>query len=307
MSHAVFIQNPQSSYKDRPGERYHFPRQYLGMVRETVGDWVVFYEGRQGAFGYVGVQKVLDVIPDSSLPNHFYAVMEPGSLWEFETIVPRQDNFGAAFERALRGPDGRPKSGGANTAAVRRLSAQEFAAIVNFGLRPVTDANALSSTVDAMDPEVSGFAEAQGLFEPPEPDVIREEILTSRKRRDASFARMVKRAYGGRCAVSGLSLRNGGGRAEVQAAHIKPVKNGGPDSIGNGLALSGTLHWMFDRGLISIAEDHRILISLNKVPSDVAERLITPGQRLILPEDPRHSPNPHLLKYHREEIFGGLT
>lgn len=307
MSHAVFIQNPQSRYKDRPGERYHFPRQYLGMVRETVGDWIVFYEGRLGAFGYVGVQKVLKVIPDPSLPEHFYAVMDPGSLWDFETTVPRQDNSGVAFEHALRGPDGRPTSGGANTAAVRRLSAQEFAAIVNFGLRPVTDANALPRTVDAMDPAAPGFGEAQGLFEPPAPDVVREEMLTSRKRRDASFARMVKRAYGGRCAVSGLSLRNGGGRAEVQAAHIKPVQHGGPDSIGNGLALSGTLHWMFDRGLISVAEDHRILISHNKVPSDVAERLITPGQCLILPENPRHCPHPHFLKYHREEIFGRPT
>lgn len=57
MAHAVFIQNPKSIYNDRPGIAYHFPRRYLGMVKETVGDWVIFYEGRKGAFGYTAVQK----------------------------------------------------------------------------------------------------------------------------------------------------------------------------------------------------------------------------------------------------------
>ena len=74
--------------------------------------------------------------------------------------------------------------------------------------------------------------------------------------------------------------------------------------MNNGIALSGTLHWMFDRGLISVAPDMRILVSHNKVPQDVAERLIAPEQRLLLPENPRHHPHPEYLRYHREEIFG---
>jgi len=55
--------------------------------------------------------------------------------------------------------------------------------------------------------------------------------------------------------MSGLMLRNGGGRPEVQTAHIRPVESRGSDSVRKGLALSGTLHWMFDRGLISVADD----------------------------------------------------
>jgi hypothetical protein len=57
----------------------------------------------------------------------------------------------------------------------------------------------------------------------------------------------VLHAYGARCAVTGWKLINGGGRAEAQAAHIRPVERGGPDSVQNGIALSGTAHWMFDR------------------------------------------------------------
>jgi putative restriction endonuclease len=107
--------------------------------------------------------------------------------------------------------------------------------------------------------------------------------------------------------MSGLSLRNGGGRPEVQAAHIRPVEARGSDSVRNGLALSGTLHWMFDRGLLSVAEDHTILVSRNKVPSEVVDRLIAPQGRLILPRDSRDWPHPENLRWHRENIFGQVA
>lgn len=56
-----------------------------------------------------------------------------------------------------------------------------------------------------------GFSEAQLPFEHAVLQEFRQEFLTSRKRRDQSFARQVKAAYQGRCAISGLDLRNGGG------------------------------------------------------------------------------------------------
>ena len=73
----------------------------------------------------------------------------------------------------------------------------------------------------------------------------------------------------------------------------------------NGFALSGTLHWMFDRGLISIADDREtILVSRNKVPGDVIDRLIRPSGRLLKPEYPHHLPHPENLRWHRENVFG---
>lgn len=303
MAKAVFIQNPVSIYKDRPGEAYHFPKRYLGVVRQTVGDWVILYESRGGggAFGYVGVQKVRDVVPDPAMEGHYFALLDPASEWSFEQVVERTRPDGTAFETVLRGADGRPMSGGANVSAVRRLSEADFAAIVAAGLRELEGPDALPRQEPA-----PGFAEAQAAFGEAPLAGVRPEVLMSRKYRDASFARQVKAAYGGRCAISGLMLRNGGGRAEVEAAHIRPVADGGPDTVRNGLALSGTLHWMFDRGLIGVAEDHAILVSHNKVPGDVATRLIAPERRLRLPDDPRHHPHPEYLRYHREEIFGRM-
>jgi putative restriction endonuclease len=129
------------------------------------------------------------------------------------------------------------------------------------------------------------------------------EMTLTRPFRDEAFRRHVCAAYGNRCALSGLKLINGGGRPEVQAAHIRPVASDGPDSIRNGIALSGTLHWMFDRGLVAVDDDGRILRASN-LPEDVC-RLIVPHGHLIVPEDGTMKPHPAFLRFHRENVFKG--
>lgn len=91
----------------------------------------------------------------------------------------------------------------------------------------------------------------------------------------------------------------------MEAAHIRPVEQQGSDSVRNGLALSGTLHWMFDRGLISVADDcETILVSRNKVPGDVIDRLLAGDGKLLKPADPHDAPHPENLRWHRENVFG---
>jgi len=232
--------------------------------------------------------------------------LERPTRWEFERKVDRARQDGVAYERSLRGPDGRPSSGGANVSAVRSISDDEFWAIVRDGLSALHSPDSLARNPERDGVDDFTFAEAQVPFGEGGRAALRPEVLTMRKYRDPSFQRLVKNAYGSRCAISGIELRNGGGRPEVQAAHIMPVEDGGPDTIDNGLALSGTVHWMFDRGLITVAEDHRILVSHNKVPKDVADRLIAPDQKLYLPNNKRFHPHPEYLRFHREEVFGGV-
>jgi putative restriction endonuclease len=109
---------------------------------------------------------------------------------------------------------------------------------------------------------VAGFDEEATAFERP---IV--EMIVARPFREAAFAKSVKIAYSNTCAMTGLKIINGGGRAEVQAAHIKPVASGGSDSVRNGLALSGTIHWMFDRGLVSVDDDYSILVATDRLPS----------------------------------------
>lgn len=138
------------------------------------------------------------------------------------------------------------------------------------------------------------------IFEQPRDRVLR---LTSRAVRDRVFRRIVLRACNERCAMTGLKLINGGGRAKVNAAHIRPVEANGPDTIHNGLALSGTAHWMFDRGLISLSDDLEIQIS--RQPNDLngVRAFIHPSGFAVPPVAMKDRPHPQFLAWHRENCF----
>ena len=131
----------------------------------------------------------------------------------------------------------------------------------------------------------------------------RTTTLVSRIERDRVFRRVVLRAYDERCAITGLKLINGGGRAEAEAAHIRPVEANGPDSVQNGIALSGTVHWMFDRGLISLSDDLDIMISRQANDSDSITGLINKSRRATLPIRAADRPHPHFLAWHRDNVF----
>ena len=145
----------------------------------------------------------------------------------------------------------------------------------------------------------AGFSDAeQAIFERP---IV--ERLIARPFREAAFVGAVKDAYENTCAMTGLKIINGGGRAEVQAAHIMPVADNGPDSVRNGLALSGTIHWMFDRHLISIDDDFSLLVAREKVP-DTIDRMLNVDRRLRLPNRAEFRPYPQFLKHHRNRFKG---
>lgn len=297
MTKAVLIASSHSKYLDRPGEVYHFPNSYLSRVEQTVGDWVIFFEGRRGGSrGYYAVQKVLRIESDVSDSSHSYALLDRGSELSFEQNVPRVTPAGVPFETGL------PLSRGSNTSAVRLISDADFAKIIGEGLRETESSDVLTRE-GALDPK--GFADSQTLFAFPGAGEARVQVISSRSFRDKSFARQVKRAYEARCAMSGLALRNGGGRPEVEAAHIMPVEENGPDSVWNGLALSGTLHWMFDRGLLAVDRDGSILTARGSIAAEVADRLLMPDRKLIVPIDPNLRPHPGYLDWHREKRFKG--
>ncbi|MAY86698.1 MAG: HNH endonuclease [Pseudooceanicola sp.] len=296
MAKLVLLHKADSIYDDEPDVVYDFPRNYLRAMNEALGDWVVYYEPvKAGPRGYFAVAKIQQIIPKPKVEGRFLALIEPGSFLSFDSEVPRLEN-GRPLESSLAEPDGSPKRGGATQLAVRRLPELDFVKIVNKGLPE-----------DLEEVEARRYAGIQKHVDegaaPFERPIL--ERLTRRPYRDVAFRRKVREAYGYRCAMSGLQLRNGGGRPEVQAAHIWPVDAKGSDSVRNGLALSGTLHWMFDRGLITVADDcETIQVSHNKVPKDVVDRLLPRDLKLIKPADPNHWPSPKNLQWHRENRFG---
>jgi putative restriction endonuclease len=121
--------------------------------------------------------------------------------------------------------------------------------------------------------------------------------------RDASFRGLVCDAYDGRCAVSKLRILDAGNNVEVQGAHIWAVSDGGPDVVQNGIALSATVHWLFDRHLITIGDDYRLIVAQTKVPSEFQAVYAQHGTMLHLPTKTADRPHPSFLEKHRAAFF----
>ncbi len=293
MAHAVLTTSVGSIYDDLPEFRYHFPRTYLNQVQAAVGDWIVYYEPRRshggGRQAYFAMARVLRIEADPNLQDHSYAYLD-GYL-EFDHPVGFQGH-GSYWESALQKADGSTNKG-AFGRAVRPLPIAEFEAIVRAGYHRRLESWEVNDTVLKQ-----GVAEHVIAYDA-RPMV--EQCIT-RPFRDEAFRRNVREAYQNTCSFSGLRLINGGGRPEVQAAHIRPVASQGPDSVRNGLALTGTLHWLFDRGLLAVNEDMGILVSPQGLPDDLG-RLLRPERRILLPEATDQRPHPVFLAWHRENVF----
>lgn len=295
---AVFDTKPGSAYAD-DATRYQFPRRYLNIVREAVGDWVVLRRPRAdgGNLAYFAVARVASLEPDPATPALTFARL--ADYLPFDGPVAWQVG-GRYAEQALREMPVSQVGVYLRGRSVRPLSDADFAAIVADGLSETLKPD------NAVRLGLVGVEEAAQPFQydlpPPGADQVRqvEQLLLNRKIRNASFRRQVCEAYEDTCAVTGLRIINGGGRSEVQAAHIWPVGEGGPDVVQNGLALSGTVHWLFDRHLISLTDDYRLLVSHNKVPAELRVLFEKQMDRIHLPRDERLWPHRAYIERHRE-------
>ena len=298
MGYGVFIHRSDSIYDDSPAERYQFPGQYRGRVEACVGDWIIYYEPRKvtETRGYFAIARVQKVVPDPSASGMFLALIEPGSYLDFANPVPFNGPAGPV-ERGVLNDQGRIS--GRAQSAVRPISHEDFYRICELGL--VENAPPLPRRDD--DVRLPGFDENQQAPFTFEQQRDRVSFAVSRIMRDRIFRRIVLRAYDERCAITGLKLINGMGRAEVAAAHIRPVEANGPDIISNGLALSGTAHWMFDRGLISLTDNLEILISRQANDPDSVRAMINKTGHALAPPRTSDRPHPHFLKWHREHCF----
>jgi putative restriction endonuclease len=297
MGLGVFIHRSDSIYDDNPAEQYQFPSQYLSRVEACVGDWIIYYEPSKivDTRGYFAIAKVQQVIPDPGISGMYLALMEPGSYLDFANPVPFNGATGPV-ERGVLNEQGRIS--GRAQSAVRPISPEDFNRIIEIGFAET------APLLPRFDNDIRSF----GLNEEQAPFTFeqqrdRTKLTVSRILRDRVFRRIVLRAYDERCAITGLKLINGMGRAEVAAAHIRPVEAGGPDIISNGIALSGTAHWMFDRGLISLADDLEILVSRQTNDPEGVRSIVNKTGRALSPRRISDRPHPHFLKWHRENCF----
>jgi len=297
-SKGVFVVGSHSIYEDEPERFYRFPPRWMSNASKVVGSWIIYQEPRRaGQRGYYAVAKVEKIVPDPANEGMYLALIEPGTYLEFGRDVPFQMD-GQAVERGLLDPSGRV-NGGRAIQSIRTISDTDFNRIVGLGL--VEEDELLPREDDGL-AIPSMVQEEQATWEEP---IDRATMLVSRKVRNRQFRKRVLDVYDRRCALTGMQLINGGGRAEAQAAHIMSVEVGGPDVVTNGIALSGTVHWMFDRGLVSLSDAGDILLSSKINDIEGVRKMIYADGLARLPASPSIRPHPRYLDWHRTERFFG--
>jgi putative restriction endonuclease len=294
---AVLDTRPGSGYLDSDA-RYHFPGRYLRPALDALGQWVVLYEPRRegGRAAYVAVARLAGVTPDPDRPGHHFARL--AERLPFDAPVPIRGPAGY-LEAPLRAVDD-PKAVGRalQGRSIRPLSDEDFAGIVSAGLaETLAPSNRRRLDLENVDDPI-----VAALLDGPTIAPRLERALASRIVRDAAFRHAVLDAYEDTCAATGIRIINGGGRAEAQAAHIVPVGEGGPDVVQNGIALSATMHWLFDRHLISLGEDWRLLVSHNRVPAELRGLMAGHANALRLPRDRALWPDSRFVAHHRERF-----
>jgi putative restriction endonuclease len=122
-------------------------------------------------------------------------------------------------------------------------------------------------------------------------------------KRDAKFSVRVLPAYDFTCALTRYQMIAVDGSSPLDAAHIQQFKRDGLNDTTNGLALSKTAHWLFDRGFWSITDGYTVLVKTNAF-QEAGElgQLLKPhaGKEILLPRSRHQWPEPRFLAWHRQ-------
>jgi len=109
-------------------------------------------------------------------------------------------------------------------------------------------------------------------------------------------------AYSRACAVTGEHSL-----PVLEAAHIKPYASGGEHAVANGLSLRSDLHRLFDRGYVTVDDEHRFVVGrrLKEEFENGRSYYGLQGHAIRLPDEPGLRPSPGALGWHRDQAFLG--
>lgn len=299
-----------SSYADSP-DSYEFPPKYLHHFDPlATGESMVaiIYEPRgdrgDGRLAYVGWTLLRDPPTPSGRRNRqgqtLYRVRYADRYREFDRIVPREA-IGTPVETWLRALErGRPRNVATVGRAVRPLLAEDLRLIMTLGFPNGVERPDIEW---AADHQVAESITAEE----------RARRLVTAISREARFRDEVLDAYEHRCSLSGLAVSPSPSHAYglLDAAHIRPVGSMGADHITNGLALTPTLHRLFDKGLFTLAyrgsslevrTSPRLSTEMIRGNEGFELRLVG-GIAAALPHDTSSRPSKEALEYHHDEVF----
>lgn len=116
-----------------------------------------------------------------------------------------------------------------------------------------------------------------------------------------AFRLSVTDAYAKRCAITGEKTL-----PVLEAAHIKPYADAGPNTVTNGLLLRSDMHKLFDNGYITVTPEYKIEVSqrIREEFDNGREYYQYHGKELlILPQAVGSRPQANYLHHHNTTIF----
>ena len=130
--------------------------------------------------------------------------------------------------------------------------------------------------------------------------VQRQPVQVLQRLGQGAFRILITDAYERRCAITQEKAL-----PVLEAAHIRPVADGGSHRLSNGLLLRSDVHTLFDRGYISVTSDHRVRVSRRlKADFDNGEHYYQlEGSPLWVPRSSEAQPRSDLLEWHADTVF----
>jgi putative restriction endonuclease len=91
----------------------------------------------------------------------------------------------------------------------------------------------------------------------------------------------------------------------LQAAHIKPLPQGGEHRLDNGMLLRSHVHILYDRGYLGVDTKHRLLVSprLREEFGNVEQFYSRTGQPIAVPDHRMDRPTRQFLEWHLDTVF----
>lgn len=128
-------------------------------------------------------------------------------------------------------------------------------------------------------------------------DAFQEEIYV----RNNVFKKEVPKIYDNTCCISGMRVDSIDNISMIDACHIIPFSESYNDTITNGIALCPNLHRAFDRGMISISDNYKVILKNNFIEPNRSSYNLKQfdGIKILLPENPMYFPSKDSLSHHR--------
>ncbi len=127
------------------------------------------------------------------------------------------------------------------------------------------------------------------------------EYLRRARLGQGAFRISVVDAYSRRCAITGERTL-----PVLEASHIKPHGESGPNLVRNGLLLRSDLHTLFDRGYLTVTDDYHVEVSprIREEYENGRDYYRMHGNRMqILPARGTDHPAPEFIEWHNEHIY----